>query len=60
MLKKSLWVIYKILGLFVNPLTVDDKYSLLNRRNLFEHFQMQLSKKQKKIFGIFLHFQNFN
>ena len=32
--KKSLLVICKILRLLVNPLTVDDKYSLLNRDNL--------------------------
>ena len=38
--KRSLWMICKILGLFVNPLTADNKYSLLNRNNLFQHFQM--------------------
>ena len=32
--KKYLWVISKILKLFVNPLTADDKCSLLNRDNL--------------------------
>ena len=32
--KKSILVICKILGLFVNPLTADDKYSLLNWGNL--------------------------
>ena len=46
-LKKYLWVICKILGLFVNPLTADDKYSLLSRGDLLQHFQMQLSHKQE-------------
>ena len=56
-LRKSLWVICKILGLFVNPLTADNKYSLLNRNNLLQHLQMQLS--QKKSFSHFFgHFQN--
>ena len=45
--KNSLIVICKILGLFHNPLTADDKYSLLNRDNLYQHFQMQLSQKRK-------------
>ena len=31
---KSLLVICKILGLFVNTLNSDDKYSVLNRENL--------------------------
>ena len=34
MVKKSLWLICKILLLFVNPLSDDNKYSLLNRENL--------------------------
>ena len=37
----------KILGLFVNTLTADDKFSLLNRGNLLQHVQMQLSQKRK-------------
>ena len=41
-------MICKILGLFVNTLTADDEYCLLNRDNLFQHLQMQLSQKQKK------------
>ena len=40
----SLLVIYKILGVFVNTLTLDDKYSLLNSENLRQPIQMQLSK----------------
>ena len=45
--KKSLLVIHKILGLFVNTLTVDDKHYLLNRDNLTQPIQIQLSQKQK-------------
>ena len=55
-----LLVICKSLRLFVNFMTADDKYSLLNRDNLIQHIQMQLSKKQKNFFSInfFLHFLN--
>ena len=37
----------KILGLFVNTLTVDDKYSLIDRDNLRQPIQMELSQKEK-------------
>ena len=37
----------KILGLFVNPLTPDDMYSLLNKDNLLQHLEMKLSHKGK-------------
>ena len=40
-------MIRKILGLFFNTFTADDKYYLLNRDNLGELIQMQLSQKQK-------------
>ena len=33
--------------MFVNTLSANDKYSLLNRENLTEPIQMQLSQKQK-------------
>ena len=33
--------------MFVNTLTVDEKHYLLNRDNLKEPIQMQLSKQQK-------------
>ena len=46
-LKKSLLGIFKILGRFFNPLTADDKYSLVKRGNLLQQFKMQLSKKRK-------------
>ena len=51
--KKLLLVICKILGLFVNTLTADDKYSLLNRNNLTQSIQMKLSKKQKTVSDLF-------
>ena len=57
-LKKSLWVIYEILGLLINPLTADDKFSLLNRGNPLQHVQMQLSEKRKTIRFFFVHFLN--
>ena len=40
-------MIHKILRLFVNTLTVDDKHYLLNRDNLTQPIQIQLSQKQK-------------
>ena len=40
-------MIYKILRLFVNTLTADDKHYLLNRDNLTPPIQMPLSQKQK-------------
>ena len=55
--QKPLLDIYQILGLFVDILTADDKYSLLNKDNLMQPIQMQLSKKQKtfsEIFSAFL------
>ena len=42
----SLLVISKILGLFVNILTADDKYFLRNSENLRQPITMQLFKKQ--------------
>ena len=40
-------VLCKILGLFVNTLTDDDKYSLLYRDNLTQQIQILLSPKPK-------------
>ena len=51
-------MIHKILRLFVNTLTVDDKHYLLNRENLTEPIQMQLSKKQKNFSEISFAFLN--
>ena len=40
-------MIHKILRLFVKTLTVDQKDYLLNRDNLTQPIQIQLSQKQK-------------
>ena len=55
--KKSPLVICKILGHFVHALTADDNYFLLKRGNLLQHFQMQLSKKQKIFSQFFFIFE---
>ena len=47
--KKSLLVICKILGLFLNTLVAHDNYSLLNWDNLTQPSQMQISEKQKTL-----------
>ena len=52
-LLKSLLVICKILSLFLNIFTADDKYSLLNRENLMRPIQMKLSHKQKRFSELF-------
>ena len=49
-------MIYKILRLFVNTLTADDKHYLLNRNNLTPPIQMQLSQKQKTFSEFFFGF----
>ena len=48
--KKSLLSICKILELFLNTLTADDKYSLLNKGKLTQSIHMHLSKKKKTFF----------
>ena len=45
-LEKFLLVISKILRLFVNTFTTDDKYSLLNKDNLIKPIQTQLYHKK--------------
>ena len=40
--------------MFVNTLTADDKYSLLNRDNLTQPIRTQLSQKQKALSNFFL------
>ena len=45
-----------MLGPFVNPCTADKKYSLLNGRNLLQHFQMQLPQKPKIFSNFFFTF----
>ena len=54
--KKSLLVIDKNLGLFVNTLTVDDKHYMLNRENLTQPIQVQLSLKKKTFSKFFIPF----
>ena len=50
----SVW--YEILRLFVNVLTVDDKYSGSNMQNLRQQFQTPLSQKKKTFSGFFIAF----
>ena len=52
-------MICNILGPSVNTLTADDNYSLLNRNNLTEPIDMQLSQKQKALCGISFAFLKF-
>ena len=61
-----MFVLSKILRLFVNTLTADDKYSLLNRDNLTQPIQIIFCQKQKTFFHFFsaflkctLHFEHF-
>ena len=54
--KNSLLVIYKILSLFVNTLTVSDKHYLLNRDDLTRRIQIQLSEKKKAFYNFFFAF----
>ena len=58
-LKKLLWVISKFLGLSVSPLTADNQYSVLNRGNLLQNFQMQLLQKRKIFSEFFFIFPQF-
>ena len=48
--EKSLLVIQKFLRLFLNTLSANEKYSLLNRDNLGQPIQMKLSQKQITLF----------
>ena len=49
-------MICEILGLFINTLSVNDKYSLCYSEYFQESIQMQLLKKQKIIFQFFVSF----
>ena len=53
----SLLLICKILGLFFNTFTDDDKYSAPNSDSLIEPIQMELSKKQKTVSHLFSQFR---
>ena len=58
--KNFLLVICKISRLFPNTLSADGKYSLLNRDNLTQPIQMQLSRKQKTFSQFFSPFLKSN
>ena len=49
-------VLCKILRLFVNTLTADDKYSVLNRNNVAQPIKILLSQKQKTFSQFFAPF----
>ena len=55
-LEKVFLVIHKIVRLFVNTLTVNDNHYLLNRDNLTQPIQIQLSQKKKTFSEIFFAF----
>ena len=58
-LEKSVLDLYKIVRLFVNALTPDDKDDLLNRDNLTQPIQRELSEKQKIFLTFFWIFKIF-
>ena len=51
-------MISKILGMFINTLTADEKYSVPKKDNLTQPIQMQLSKKQNVFLNLFLDSSN--
>ena len=55
--KRALLVICQRLWLFVNTMTVIDKYSLPNRDNLMQPIHMQLSQKLKLFLALFCIFK---
>ena len=57
--KKSVLLRRKALEHFLNTLSADDKYSLLNRDNLAQLIRTQLSQKQKPFYEFFLAFPKF-
>ena len=54
--KKTALLWLKILRLFVNTLTADDKYSCRNMENFLQQFQTLLSQKRKFFSGFFIAF----
>ena len=54
--KKTALLWLKILTLFVNTLTVDDKYSCRNMQNFLQKLQTLLSQKGKNLSGFFIAF----
>ena len=49
-------MIHKVLRVFVNTLTVDEKHYLLTRDNLTQAIQIQLSQQQKTSSEVFFAF----
>ena len=58
--KKSLLLIFKSSRLFANALGADGKYSLLNRDNLTQPTEMQVSRKEKTLPEFFSAFSKSN
>ena len=56
--KKTALFWSKILRLFANPFTADDKYSCRNMQNFRQQVQTLLSQKRKILSGFFFHFWN--
>ena len=54
--KKTALLWSKILRLFANTFTADDKYSFRKMQNFGQQFQTLLSQKRKTLSGFFLHF----
>ena len=54
--RKSALLKFEILGLIVNRLTADDKYSRRNIQNLTQELQTATSHKQKTFSGIFIRY----
>ena len=54
--KETALLRWKILRLFVNTLTADDKYSCRNTQNFLEQLQTLLSQKQKLFSWFFIRF----
>ena len=52
--KKTALLWLKILSLFVNTLTADDKYSFRNMQNFLQKLQTLLSEKRKTFSGFFI------
>ena len=52
--RKSALFKIEILGLIVNRLTADDKYSCRNIQNLTQELQTAISQKQKTFSGTFI------
>ena len=57
-LRKSILVRSKILGVFVNTLTAEYKYSRRNIKTFAQQVQTRLSLKQKTFSGFLLRFWN--